>query len=724
MKRILSSVLLTTSLLFAHRPDAGAQINVTTGLTPTQMAQELVGTGLTVANATMSCDTLKFGQFSVSPSSAVGFSSGIVLTTGRVKTVGAQYGIDGPASNFVSGSSANCNSENDPDLSNLSGVTTNDACILEFDFTPLGDTIQFRYVMGSDEYPEFACTSFNDVFAFFISGPGITGNPNIALIPGTTIPVSINSINDNANPGPSCTNMGAGSPFSQYYIDNAASQILAYDGLTTVLTAKTAVIPCSTYHLKMAIADGSDCSYDSGVFLEAGSLSSNNPVIAITTPDGKIIDSPYVAEGCYPLNFGMTLNNPSTKPLVYHFTYTGTATNGIDYTTLPDSVVINPGSITTNFKIQPVKDNNKEGVETIIIQVFSANCSGVATDTVTIWVRDQIIPDIFNNDTAMCEGQAIQINAIPDEEVKWTWYPRYSISDSLIPNPVIQPLPAGIYVYHLDAYFPNCPLYQDSIVLDIQPYPFLYPVGDSAVCYSTDQWVPIGGYYQPASFSRYAYHWSPAKSVSSPDSLFTYFIGQQSTVLKLLISSSAGCADSGEVKMTILPLPEFAYLTSDTTIKYGAEVEIRAASNAWKYIWSPNKWMSDPTTKNPLVRPLEPITYKIMILDENGCWNTDSVKVALDYRQDKLLVPNAFTPNGDGTNDIFRPANLNFNKLVDFKVFNRWGQEVYTFIQNSKGWDGTMSGEPMPGGNYQYFMVIESPDGKSEMIKGDVILLR
>jgi len=724
MKKTLFTLLLSACFVSWVTREAQAQATVTTGLTPAQMAQALVGPGLTVANASMTCDTTKFGEFTVSPSSAIGFTSGIVLTTGRAKTDGTNYGIDGPADNFVSASSNNCTTQGDLDLSNLSGVTTNDACVLEFDFTPKGDTIQFRYVMGSDEYPEFACSSFNDVFAFFISGPGIVGNPNLALIPGTTIPVSINSINDNPNPGPSCTSMGAGSPFTQYYRDNSTSQVIAYDGLTTVLTAKTAVIPCSTYHLKMAIADGSDCSYDSGVFLEAGSLTSNNPVIAITNPQGDIIDSPYVAEGCFPLNFSMTMNNPSTKPIVFKFTYTGTATSGADYIPMPDSVVIAPGSIKTNFQIQPIKDNVKEGIEEIQIMVFSGNCTGVATDTITIWVRDQIIPDIFNNDTAMCEGSAIQINAIPDDEVEWTWSPRYALSDSLIPNPVIQPLPAGIYTYYLDAYFPNCPLYHDSIELDIQPYPVLWGDGATAVCYGPDQWVPIGGHYQPASFTRYSYHWSPSKLVSHPDSLYTHFIGQQTTDLQLKISSSAGCSDSDTVRITILPLPEFVYLTSDTTIKYGDEVELRAASTAWKYIWSPNKWMSDPTSRDTKVQPFEPMTYKIMILDDNGCWNTDSVRITLDYTQDKLLVPNAFTPNGDGANDIFRPANLNYNKLVDFRVFNRWGQEVYTFIQSSKGWDGTLGGEPAPAGNYQYYLVIESPDGKSQIVKGDVILLR
>ena len=127
---------------------------------------------------------------------------------------------------------------------------------IEFDLTVTSDTIRFNYSFGSEEYLEFV-GSFNDVFAFYISGPGIVGTDNMALIPGTATPVSINNVNDVDNPSYYNINgEGWDLPFSadDYYIQ--------YDGFTTVLEAKHNVIPCETYHLKMAIADDLDWSLD------------------------------------------------------------------------------------------------------------------------------------------------------------------------------------------------------------------------------------------------------------------------------------------------------------------------------------------------------------------------------------------------------------------------------------------------------------------------------
>jgi len=150
--------------------------------------------------------------------------------------------------------------------------TTQDATILEFDFTSTSDSIEFNYVFSSEEYNEFVDLGYSDLFGFFISGPNIVGQQNIALVPGTNTPVSIDSINNGNSPvgtvptGP-CMNC-------QYYNDNTFGTVLEYDGYTTVLTAKAGVIPCETYHINLVIADVGDGVYDSNVFLEGGSFKS------------------------------------------------------------------------------------------------------------------------------------------------------------------------------------------------------------------------------------------------------------------------------------------------------------------------------------------------------------------------------------------------------------------------------------------------------------------
>ena len=157
----------------------------------------------------------------------------------------------------------------------------------------------FEFVFGSEEYLEWVNSGFNDVFGFFISGPGITGpfsSPigfpngavNIALVPGTVTPITINNINNVTNPGFYIDN-GTGNcfapPFDPQCTDTTVTQ---YDGFTVVMTASIGgLIPCSTYHLKLAVADAGDDQLDSGIFLKAGSITASNIEVSTTTSIGN-----------------------------------------------------------------------------------------------------------------------------------------------------------------------------------------------------------------------------------------------------------------------------------------------------------------------------------------------------------------------------------------------------------------------------------------------------
>jgi outer membrane protein OmpA-like peptidoglycan-associated protein len=145
---------------------------------------------------------------------------------------------------------------------------TFDAVIIEMDIVPTADTLSFNYVFGSEEYDEFVGTSYNDVFAFFISGKGVEGQVNLAVVPNTNDPVSVNSIN---NGGTSDYYRRASHP--TYYVSNVDGNLgIEYDGMTKLMEIKKAVTPYETYHLKLAIADVGDNAYDSGVLIEGHSI--------------------------------------------------------------------------------------------------------------------------------------------------------------------------------------------------------------------------------------------------------------------------------------------------------------------------------------------------------------------------------------------------------------------------------------------------------------------
>jgi hypothetical protein len=150
------------------------------------------------------------------------------------------------------------------------------------------DTLCFIYRFGSEEYPEYVCSQFNDIFAFFVDGPGYAPNTNIALVPGDTLPVAINNVNSG--------NLTCPPSHEEFYVDYAGlfGQHVAYDGLTTTLPAKFTVQPGASYHVKIALADVADYIFDSGVFLSINSLGGDSlltPVAGLAAPviDGTTV---------------------------------------------------------------------------------------------------------------------------------------------------------------------------------------------------------------------------------------------------------------------------------------------------------------------------------------------------------------------------------------------------------------------------------------------------
>jgi hypothetical protein len=179
-----------------------AQLVVQGGLTPLQLAQIIAGPGITVSNATVTGSAQAYGSFNGAGSN-IGLPSGVILTTGPIGVaVGPNNMTSAGSDIFVSGNSM---------LNGLAGAQTFDAIVLEFDFVPLSNTVVFNYVFGSEEYPEFVNSGYNDAFAFFISGPGIaatygTANYNMARVPATAQPVTIDNVNAGSN--------------NQYYFNN------------------------------------------------------------------------------------------------------------------------------------------------------------------------------------------------------------------------------------------------------------------------------------------------------------------------------------------------------------------------------------------------------------------------------------------------------------------------------------------------------------------------
>ncbi len=480
----LKAIMLWISICLGCTVEA--QIAVTDARTALQLVQNLAGPGVSVSNATLTCSDSANGTF-VTTVSNLGLEEGIILSTGRsVNAVGS-------ASNFRSTAYYR---PGDTSLDALIfPTTTNDACILEFDFVPLGDTMKFRYVFGSEEYTSFSCTDYNDAFGFFISGPGYTVPQNIALIPGTSIPVAINSTSGvpptNPNDTVKCQSMGTGSPFSQYYVDNSAGTTVAYNGFTSVLTATAIVVPCSTYHLKLTIGDADDQSYDSGVFIEAGSFSSND--LSVSTSENLQAPVPYCVRGCKNGVVTFKRQKVTSLPLTVKYQIAGDASNGVDYATIADSVVIPASDSVIAQTIIPL--TTASGTKTIKLLVYSpyaCSTSPIIADSCLVTIYDSIYARIITPDTSICPGTSLTLETIIDTSLRFAWLPKSGINDTTLRTPSITA--SANVSYYLTASLPGstCDTVHDVINIMMSQSPNVTSqVTNVYGCIGTDVLIPI-----------------------------------------------------------------------------------------------------------------------------------------------------------------------------------------------------------------------------------------
>jgi gliding motility-associated-like protein len=418
MSRNVLVKICTVVLLFIG-VKASAQLTITTQPNPTLLAQKILGTGVTVLNAQFSGNGLQAGFFKKTGSASFPLDSGIVLSSGQVKTGGGFNGIDQPATiqaqrDFGGPGDADLNIYAAPNPS--APLNTKDACILEFDFIPQGDSVYMRYFMASEEYPEFGCNSVNDAFGFLISGPGIFGKKMISTFQGIagTLPVAINTINSGLYGNPAqCLAYGNGSPYTQYYVDHPTTQAYVYDGRTIVLIAKAKVIPCQTYHIKLVIADVGDGIYDSGVFIEANSFTSKKEInTSVQGPytDPQNSNNVTMIEACKTAQIKLTRAADVTGPFSLVTTYAGTATPGVDFTTnLPATVSFTASETEKIYDFSAPADALNEGLEKIVVRFSKGTCTTTFVDSAILYIRDSLIYR-SRRDSSFCTVNPITIS--------------------------------------------------------------------------------------------------------------------------------------------------------------------------------------------------------------------------------------------------------------------------------------------------------------------------
>ncbi len=694
---------LVTLLVLLALPFFGNAQLVVNNTAPYNTAQYLVedvlvGAGVQTSNWSYTGAPIAIGYFN-GVNSNIGIDSGIVITSGSI--------MNAVGPNFTGSQSMGNGTPGDADLTSYSGNPTFDAAILEFDFIPQSDTLRFNYVFGSEEYPEFVGGSVNDVFAFLLTGPNPAGgtynNTNLANIGATTVPVTINTLN--------CQNFSA-----QYTCNEPSNTICApsynctapgsgatiqYDGFTIPMQAEAYVICGATYTIRMGIADAGDGIWDSGVFIEAGSFTS--PTLTINTiasftaglSDTALIES--CGSAYIELNRTGTLNDTLVIPL----NFGGTATNGVDYNLLPDTIFMLPDSANFLLPFVSFYDGIPEGVETLIIFTDSivTGCTVYPPDTIELTILDQ--PDVLITDipdTALvCPGDSITIQA---QGSGGYGYFRYLWDDGSIDSVrTFSPAVTSTYIVEVRDTC-DTQIATDTFTISVPTNPPLSVSIDSAfICLgeTITSVASISGGYPPLSIT-----WSTGSSDTT-----TIFSPTANTILGIDISDACGNQVTDQVNITVEIPPQAQFMSTQLTNQQISFDNNSTGADTYEWDFGDGSITTDfePT------HSYDQSGFYLVTLNTysaNGCFDSysESVEVISEFY---FYVPNAFSPNNDGKNDYFGGQGKGFSGYK-MQIYSRWGSLVYSTEDVNEPWDGTMpDGGQAVQSTYVYTIELELP---------------
>lgn len=336
-------------------------------------------------------------------------------------------------------------------------------------------------------------------------------------------------------------------------------------------------------------------------------------------------------------------------------------------------------------------------------------CSNI--DSVLVKVKD-VVSVRAGADTAICSTDTIQLNPSSDA-LHFKWSPSSSLSNDTAKNPKARPLITTRY--YVIANIGKCQS-SDSLLVKVTPYPLARARQDTGIC--------VGDTIHLNASGGSIYSWDPGFFLNNPSIPNPVATPERSIRYIVKINDILGCPKPvfDTIFIKVYPISANAG-TRDTSIVINQPLQLQGSGGKF-YLWTPPTGLNKNTISNPIATVSSDITYLLKVSNEAGCVAYDSIHVRVYKVLPGLYVPNAFTPNKDGRNDIFRPIALGIKKINYFRIFNRWGDLVYSTTEINKGWDGTFKGKPQDPAIYVW--MVEGVDYNNIVIdkKGTVVLIR
>lgn len=420
--------------------------------------------------------------------------------------------------------------------------------------------------------------------------------------------------------------------------------------------------------------------------------------------DIKIVRSPQIAigggvNGCVPasVNFSGQLVVADTSAMTWQWSLG----NGQTPTGASTGTLVYPNAGT--YPIQ-------------LIGINSSGCRDTATQQFVVHPLPVVDAGL---DTVICFGRGWNLNATG--AATYTWSPATSLSCTNCPNPVARPDSAITYKVTGRSQF-GC-VAEDSVRLTLQ-YPLDMRIGrGDTLCRGEKAKLLASG--------QEVYNWTPAAGLSNPNSSNPIAQPDITTLYRVIGKDRRNCfADTGFIRVVVYPYPT-VNAGPDQTVSGGTPVQLNATHSAdvRRMRWIPATNLSCDQCPAPLARPTETTQYSLQVVNEGGCTAQDQVQIFIFCTTGNLYMPNTFSPNGDGANDVFYPRGKGLFSIKSFKIFNRWGELI--FEKNnigandaSAGWDGRHKGQPASPDVYVYLVDVICDNKTVFTYKGNIALIR
>ncbi len=377
-------------------------------------------------------------------------------------------------------------------------------------------------------------------------------------------------------------------------------------------------------------------------------------------------------------------------------------------------------------------DNTKDSSANSTKHIFSNggtyNVSAIVTtpsgcaDTTTRILNVVALPNVSAGlDSFVCKGGATMLTATG--AATYSWQANSTLSCTACATPLAAPSVNTLYSVVGKNTF-GC-VAQDSVAVEVIN-PQTITVSNDTLCMGENATLQVSGADN--------YSWSPALYLDNPASSAPQFHAAKDTTILYTVTGTdrKKCfTDTKTLAVKVYPIPHIEISEHDINLNVGFSTKLNTASSSdvtqWR--WEPQAFLSDARIASPVASPQQTITYSCVATNNGSCFARDQVTVHVMCNGANLFVPNTFSPNGDGVNDKFFPHGTGVFNIKSLRIFNRWGQEVFTrtnFTANdeSAGWDGKLNGKPLESDVYVYMLEIICENNAVIPFKGNVTLLR